>query len=313
MNNFWKKLNKPFIALAPMENVTDYVFRETIARYLPKPDVMFTEFTNVEALNSDGFKKTIHRFNFSQKQKPIVAQIWGMKPENYFNVSKLVSDLGFDGLDINMGCPDKTVVKIGACSALIDNKNLAREIIMAAKEGAKKIPISIKTRIGIKKVVTEEWISFLLEQKLEALTIHGRTAKQMSNIPADWKEIEKAVKLRADISPETMIIGNGDIKSYQEGVEKSKEYNLDGVMIARGILSNPFVFEKSKSNHSLDDVKNVLKKHLEIYQKVYGSTREYDRMKKFFKMYMNGFKNASEIRSDFMKTKSVEDALTMLK
>ena len=313
MNNFWKKLPKPFVALAPMEDVTDFVFREIVSLYLPRPDVMFTEFTNVEALNSAGFEKTIYRFKFDKKERPAVEQIWGLNPENYYKTAKLISELGFDGIDINMGCPDRAVIKIGTCSALINNHPLANEIILATKEGAKNLPISVKTRLGLKEVITEKWITFLLEHKLDAITIHGRTSKQMSDVPADWEEIKKAVDIRKQISPDTLLIGNGDVKNYKNGIELSKRYGLDGAMIATGILSNPWAFEKTEKEYSLENNKEVLIKHLDLYSKTKESNKAYDVMKKFFKMYINSFEGAADLRAKLMTTKNVKEAFKLLK
>lgn len=172
-----------------------------------------------------------------------------------------------------------------------------------------KLPISVKTRIGFKEVVTEEWITFLLEQKIDALTVHGRTSKQMSDIPANWKEIEKAVKIKDDISPSTIIIGNGDVKSYKEALKRVKESHVDGIMIGRGIFSNPWVFEKKSKTHNQDEYKSVLKKHLDMYD----HTIHYDKFKKFFKMYINNFNGANKLRSKLMETKSIEEALKLLK
>ena len=313
MNNFWKKLPKPFVALAPMEDVTDFVFREIVSLYLPRPDVMFTEFTNVEALNSAGFEKTIYRFKFDKKERPVVAQIWGLNPENYYKTAKLISELGFDGIDINMGCPDRAVIKIGTCSALINNHPLANEIILATKEGAKNLPISVKTRLGLKEVITEKWITFLLEHKLDAITIHGRTSKQMSDVPADWDEIKKTVNIRNKISPNTLLIGNGDVKNYKNGIELSKRYGLDGAMIATGILSNPWAFEKTEKEYSLENNKEVLIKHLDLYSKTKESNKAYGVMKKFFKMYINNFEGAADLRAKLMTTKNVKEAFKLLK
>jgi tRNA-dihydrouridine synthase len=307
--DFWRKLPRPFTVLAPMEDVTDFTFREIVVTELPKPDVLFTEFTNVEALNSIGFEKTIPRFKFSKEQRPIVAQIWGLKPENYFKTAKLIEKLGFDGIDINMGCPDRAVVKIGACSALINNRPLVKEIIEATRKGSKKLPISVKTRIGVKEVVTEDWIAFLLEQKLDAITIHGRTAKQLSDVPANWVEIAKAVKIRNKISPNTIVIGNGDVKSYKEVLKRVKESQVDGIMIGRGIFSNPWVFEKEIKSHNSEESKIILIKHL----KSCDENQHYDKLKKFFKMYVNNFNGASSLRAKLMQTKSIEEALKLLK
>lgn len=308
VNNFWRKLPRPFTVLAPMENVTNFAFRQVVATKLPKPDVLFTEFTNVEALNSGGFERTIPRFTLSMSQKPIVAQIWGINPENYYKSAKLIEKLGFDGIDINMGCPDRAVVKIGACSALINNKYLAKEIIEAVKKGSKKLPISVKTRIGFKKIVTEEWITFLLEQNIDTLTIHGRTVKEMSDVPANWDEIKKAVEIKNMISPKTVIVGNGDVKSYSEVIKRYKNYNVDGVMIGRGIFSNPWIFDKNDKKHTPDEYKNILINHL----KLLDQEKYFDEVKKFFKMYICNFEGANKLRAKLMQTKSVKEALKLL-
>jgi len=309
MTNFWKKLPKPFTVLAPMEDVTNFAFREVVSRYLPKPDVLFTEFTNVDALTSNGYQKTIHRFKHSDSQSPIVAQIWGTNPENFMKSAKIASDLGFDGIDINMGCPVRAVIKIGACSALIENRLLVKEIIQATKEGAGNLPISVKTRIGTKNVITEDWITYLLEQNLSAITVHGRTARQMSDVPANWEEIAKAVKIKNGISPNTIIIGNGDVKNYSEVLNNSKKYGVDGVMIGRGIFSNPWVFEKEIKSHSFEESRKVLIKHLELCD----PNQHYDKVKKFYKMYVNNFEGAGKLRAELMTTKTIEEALQILK
>lgn len=313
-NNFWKNLPLPFSVLAPMENVTDFVFREIVANQLPKPDVLFTEFTNVDALSSSGYEKTIHRFKFTKSQHPIVAQIWGTNPDNFKNAAKIAYQLGFDGIDINMGCPVKAVIKIGACSALINNQILAKEIIKATKDGSKKLPVSVKTRIGFNKVQTEEWITFLLEQKIDALTIHGRTAKQMSDVPANWEEISKAVNIKNTISPDTIIIGNGDITNQNDIMVKHKKYGVDGVMIGRGIFKNPWIFEKNEKKHSWEDYKDVLIKHLDLYDQEFSDKHKgnYDALKKFFKMYINNFDGSKDLRTKLMSTKNTDEARNLI-
>jgi len=315
MTNFWKNLPQPFTILAPMENVTDFVFREIVATVLPKPDVLFTEFTNVEALTSEGFENTIPRLNFSEIQRPIVAQIWGTTPESFYKSALLVQKLKFDGIDINMGCPDRAVLKGGAGAALINNKSLVKEIISAVKKGADKLPVSIKTRIGVKSVVTSEWITFLLEQKIDALTIHGRTAKQMSKGSADWNEIKKAVEIRNEISPETLIIGNGDVESYSQVIDIHKKYGVNGVMVGRGIFKNPWVFDKSlePKKHTKEQYIAVLLKHISLNEKTRNDEKSFEPMKKFFKMYLNNFKGASILRQRLMETKNYSEANKLLK
>ncbi len=308
MSNFWQKLPKPFTVLAPMEGVTDFAFREVVANYLPKPDVLFTEFTNVDALNSSGFEKTIPRFKFSKSQRPIVAQIWGTNPENFMKSAKIASDLGFDGIDINIGCPDRAVIKIGAGSALIDNRLLVSEIIKSTKKGANKLPISVKTRLGRNKIITDDWVTFLLEQNISAISIHGRTAKELSLSEVHWDEIAKAVEIKNKISPSTIIIGNGNVKSYQEVLEKHEQYKVDGVMIGRGIFLNPWVFEKEAKIHTFEESKKVLIKHLKLCNNEYS-----DEIKKFYKMYVNNFEGASKLRAALMQTKSIKEALQILK
>jgi nifR3 family TIM-barrel protein len=317
VTNFWTKLNKPFLALAPMYDVTDFVFREIVSD-IAKPDVLFTEFVNTDALFSKGRDKVIRDLYLSKKQHPIVAQIWGINPDTFYKAAELVKEMGFDGIDINMGCPERTVVKNGAGSALIKNLDLAKKLIEAVKEGAKGLPISVKTRIGYNKIVTQDWISFLLEQKLDAITIHGRIATQKSEGNANWEEIGKAVLLRDKISPNTLIIGNGDAQSYKEALEKHKKYKVDGVMIGRGIFANPWVFEKNinATKHSTQDSINLLLKHTKMYVDKWSNDKNFDVMKKFFKIYVRDFKGSSELRQKLMACKNyneVEDTITRSK
>lgn len=201
MNNFWQTIHKqspnPFFILAPMEDVTDTVFRQIVQKTnLGQPEILFTEFTNCDGICSVGQSRVIHRLKYSNVEKPIVAQIWGKTPKNYYETAKLCLELGFDGVDINFGCPEKNVIKQGCCSAMIKTPNIAKEIIQAVKSGLNnQIPVSVKTRIGFGKVETDEWIPFLLEQNLPAITIHGRTVAG-SDSPANWEEIKKSVQLR---------------------------------------------------------------------------------------------------------------------
>lgn len=313
MSNFWQKLPKPFTVLAPMENVTDFVFREIVATTCP-PDVLFTEFTNVEGLLSPGRKNLISKFKFSENQRPIVAQIWGTKPESFYKVAKMVRELGFDGVDINMGCPDKTVLKNGSGAALSNNSKLAGEIIEATKKGAKEIPVSVKTRLGVHEIKTEEWITFLLGQRIAAITIHGRTAHQMSEGLADWDEIGKTVKIRNKIAPNTLIVGNGDVKSYTEARKKAEMYGVDGVMIARGIFANPWVFDPTshKATRGKKEHFDLLLRHMNLYEKTWGGVKDFNIMKKFFKMYINNFPGSASLRARLMNTKNYQEVRDIL-
>ena len=314
MVNFWDKLDKNFSVLAPMEDVTDTVFRQVIIR-AGKPDVMFTEFTNCDGLCSKGRDQIIHRLQFSKEERPIVAQIWGANPKNYEETARLCVQMGFDGIDINMGCPEKNVVKIGACASLIDNEELASQIIEATIVGAEgKIPVSVKTRIGYSKIETERWITFLLTQNIQALTIHGRTAKEMSLVPNHWEEIKKACELKQKINPNIKIIINGDIVDSNDGVKLRMDNNADGYMIGRGVFKNPWCFD---NKIKIDDVTKttrleLMQFHLKLWDETWGETKHYPKLKKYFKIYCQSFDGASELRNELMETKDISSALILL-
>jgi len=314
MKNFWKTLKKPILIQAPMEDVTDTVFRQIIAK-CGKPDVFFTEFTNVEGMCSKGRDKVGKRLIFTDIERPIVAQIWGSKPENFLETAKLIKDMGFDGIDINMGCPEKSVIKKGLGGALIDNQPLAKKIILAVKEGAGRLPLSIKTRIGVKKIQTEEWTSFLLKLNPDCLIIHGRTVTEMSESPVHWNEIEKVAKLRDSLKLKTLIIGNGDVKSYKEATEKSEQYNLDGIMIGRGIFNNLWIYNKNidPAKISYQERLKLLIKHIMLFDKTWGKSKNFSLMKKFYKIYISGSPDAHNVRMRLMEFKTAADTLSFLK
>lgn len=290
-----------------MDDVTDVVFREMICS-TTKPDVFFTEFTNVDGLNSKGKLKLMPRLMFKPTEHPIVAQIWGRDLENYTKTSQMLVKMGFDGIDINMGCPERNVIKNGNCSGLIREPERAKAIIQATKKGAAgKIPVSVKTRLGFDKPDLS-WIKFLLEQDIDCLTIHGRTAREMSKVPAHWELIAEVVKLRDQISPNTLIVGNGDIESYAEALEKAKQSAVDGVMIGRGIFRNMFVFDPSGKSHSdlsMDDRLELLIRHVRLFEQTWGQTKNFNILKKFFKIYISDFDGASDLRVRLMETASL--------
>ncbi len=326
----WQKLKKPFFVLAPMEGGTDTVFRQ-IVDSCGKPDVVFTEFTNVEGMLSKGKEEVGKRLVYSGDEHPIIAQIWGNRPEAFYSVSKQLVEMGFDGIDINMGCPEKNVVAHGCGSSLIENPTLAKEVIEATREGVviasrakqSSIPVSVKTRIGFKSIRTEEWIGFLLQQKLDALTVHFRTQKEMSNVPAHWDEAEKIVSLKNQISKTTILIGNGDISTKVQGRRLAKKYGLDGIMIGRGAFHNPFVFNE-KVNYDTQSKKErleLLKRHLDLFENTWtnvhpisekGYAKSYPPLKRFFKIYINGFEGASDLREKLMETNNVDEAKSVL-
>jgi nifR3 family TIM-barrel protein len=314
MTSFWHSLKKPILALAPMEDVTDTVFRQVIAA-CGRPDVMFTEFTSVEGIQSVGQAKVIHRLQYTENERPLVAQIWGVTPQDYFKTGMLVKELGFDGLDINMGCPVKNVIKQGACSALIKNPSLAKEIICAAKEGVgPNIPVSVKTRIGFKTIQTEEWIGFLLREcSPEVLTIHGRTVAEASKVPVHWEEIQKAVEIKKQLGSQTLIIGNGDILSLSEAHEKATQYGLDGIMIGRGVFQNPWIFNSDIDINQVTVQKRLetLLFHIQLYEQTWGGQKNYQILKRFFKIYVTGFTGAAQLRAKLMETKHYSESIQL--
>lgn len=305
MRNFWKKLSRPFSVLAPLDGVSDFVFREIVTD-LGKPNVFFTEFTNVEALFSKGKDTQIKRLTFSKKQKPIVAQLWGINPENFKKSAALVKDLGFDGIDLNMGCPDRTVRKNGACSALMEDREKAKDSVKATLEGANGLPVSIKTRLG-RKEFDKSWFEFLLKFKIAALTIHLRTVKDLSLVPAKWEYLNEIVNLRNKLKSNTYIIGNGDINSLEEGRKLSKKYDIDGFMIGRGIFKNPCFFDEEKEEFTREKKLHTLVKHARLFEKQKGNTKNFAIMKKFFKIYCSGFEGALDLRTKLMNCSSVDE------
>ena len=310
--SIWKALPKPIYILAPMEDVTDTVFRQVLLS-TGRPHLFFTEFTNVDGMMSAGHDQVIKRLKFLPKEKPLIAQIWGVNPENFYKSAKEIAEMGYDGIDLNMGCPQKDVTSHGACSALIKNKPLATEIIQATQEGSGDLPVSVKTRIGFSTIQTEEWISFLLTHNLPVLTVHGRTAKEMSKVPCHWDEIGKAVQIRNEIAPETLLIGNGDVGSIAEAQEKVKEYGVDGVMIGRGVFHNPWLFNPqiNQEDKTLKDRLQLLYDHVSLFETTWGKNKNYPILKKYFKIYLSGFDGASDIRTRFMETNTPEEALTL--
>lgn len=312
MNNPWQQ-SKPLFIQAPMEDVTDTVFRRVIQK-CGAPDIYFTEFTNVEGLRSVGRPKVDHRLRFTNHEQPLIAQIWGDKPENYYSVAQELVEMGFAGIDINMGCPVRKKVKRGACSGLINFPDHASEIIKATQEGAAgRIPVSVKTRCGVSQWVTEAWISHLLNHDLAAITVHGRIAKEMSHFPARWDQIGLAVQLRNQLAPQTKIIGNGDVVSYQDGLDKVRQYGLDGVMVGRGIFKNPWIFDPNinPDHKSLDERMDLLIYHVELFQQTWGKSKNFHLLKKFFKIYVHGLSNAAELRDQLVRVENYQEALDL--
>src|SRR3989344_7700065 len=310
--NFWETLKKPIFILAPMDGVTDTVFRQIVVSVGP-PSALFTEFTAVDALLSEGKQKALTRLKFDACERPIVAQIWGSDPEKFYESAKLLSKLGFDGIDINMGCPDKSTIKKGACAALIKNPKLAKEIILATIKGADDLQVSIKTRIGFNEIETESWVKVLLETEIATLALHLRTVLEMSKVPAHWEEIRKVVEIRNQISPNTLILGNGDVKTLKDAKAKCNEYGVDGIMMGRGIFENVWLFNEAVDPQKVTPKQKIdlFLKHLDLFQKTYQDNRHFELMKKFVKCYINNFKGASEAREILMGSRTLKELITL--
>jgi tRNA-dihydrouridine synthase len=377
-NAIWQKLKtqselsgKPILALAPMADVTDPAFRRIVIKYsrygghdigdgstksLPDetfrvggPDVLWTEFVSADGLcHESGREALIKDLAFTQAERPIIAQLFSSNPDNMRSAAKLCAELGFDGIDINMGCPDKTIEKQGCGSAMIKTPEIAGQIIQSAKDGiadaGKDIPVSVKTRIGYNKNEIETWIPFLLRQNISALTVHLRTRKEMSSVPAHWDFMSQIVEIRNEISPSTIILGNGDVTDIQDAYTKARETGCDGIMIGRAIFGNPFLFsEGEKETHaqkkslfakglnvirpfllkiglmkkdrywlrvestvSLSEKLSVMVEHATLFAELLPH-KNFSIMKKHFKAYAHGFSGAKELRMKLMETHTVSE------
>ena len=319
---FWNKLKKPIMVLAPMADVTDAAFRFIIAKYsryggtdikygkftrasfseenLGGPDVFWTEFVSADGLcHPTGREKLLIDLFYSQAERPIVAQLFTSNPAKMKEAAALVEKLGFDGLDINMGCPDKKVEKQCAGAALMKNPKLARELIRAAKTGAPSLPVSVKTRLGYNKDELETWLPELLAEEPAVITVHARTRREMSDVPARWERVKRAVEIRNELKSKTLIFGNGDVVDLADARKKAVETGCDGVMLGRAIFGNPWLFAEHQP--STEEKLRVLIEHTKLFEKMFGSAKNFAVMKKHFKAYVNGFDGAKELRVRLME------------
>ncbi len=304
---FWGKLDKPFFAVAPMYDVTDAAFRRMIAKY-SKPDVIFTEFVSVDGLaHPVGREKLMNHLWFDKSESPVVAQVFGIKPKNFESVAKLCNELGFDGIDINMGCPEKNIVKQGTGSALIQNPELAKDIISATLAGADNMPVSVKTRIGFNKEEIDTWLPNILESNVAALTVHLRTRKEMSKVPAHWDMMERIVQMKNSLSSDTKLLGNGDVVTIADGIKKMEDTGCDGVMIGRGVFGNPWLFAEEIQDVSVEERLRVLVEHTQLFESLFTDVKNFAIMKKHYKAYANGFEDASALRIQLMDAKDASE------
>lgn len=312
IDNFWRDLPRPFFVLAPMEDVTDVVFRHVVSK-AGRPDVFFTEFTNSDSYcHPEGMKSVRGRLIFTEDEQPMVAHIWGDNPEYFRRMSIGMAELGFKGVDINMGCPVPNVATRGKGSGLILRPEVAAELIQAAKAGG--LPVSVKTRLGYTDVDEwKEWLAHILKQDIANLSIHLRTRKEMSQVDAHWELIPDIKKLRDEIAPNTLLTINGDIPDRQTGLELVEKYGIDGVMIGRGIFKNPFAFEKEPKEHSTTEYLDLLRLQLDLQDQYAAELpRSITALHRFFKIYVKGFRGAGELRNQLMSTKSTDEVRALL-
>ena len=328
---FWGKLKKPFFVMAPMADVTDAAFRRIIGKYsnhgkpngLPAasrgsaaqaggPDVFYTEFVSCDGLCSKGREALLVDLKYSKEEHPIVAQIFGATPEHFKKCAALVKELGFDGIDINMGCPDRSVEKQCAGAALIKNPKLARELIAAAKEGSGGLPVSVKTRVGYNKVTLNEWLPEILAEEPAVVTIHARTRKEMSLVPARWEHVKEAVEIAKDFAEKngterTLIVGNGDVMDLADARQKAKKTGADGVMLGRAIFGNPWLFSDSPREVSISQRLDVMVEHTHLFEELLGDSKNFAIMKKHYKAYATGFIGAKELRVKLMEAETAHE------
>ncbi|MFT5127100.1 MAG: nifR3 family TIM-barrel protein [Rhodothermales bacterium] len=305
---FWADLKPPIMTLAPMAGVTDTAFRRIVSKY-GKPDACFTEFVSCSGLCSAGRERLLPDLWFDDSERPVVAQIFGPEPDEFEKVAALCVELGFDGIDINTGCPDKNVEKQRAGASLIKDPPRIKAIVAATKAGAGDLPVSVKTRIGYDRPQTEEWIGHLLETEPAAITIHARTREEMSKVPARWEEIEKAVAVRDRAGSDAYIFGNGDVMSIQHGRELCERTGADGMMLGRAIYGNPWLFNPDVERGELHwRVRlDVLLEHARLYQEVYGGVKHFAVLRKYFKSYVAGLPEAKALRAALMDTHTIDD------
>lgn len=342
--NFWQQVRqskKPFFAVAPMADVTDPAFRRLIAKY-GKPDVMWTEFVSANGLMSKGREVLARDLVFSEEERPVVAQLFTADPEMMEGAAQFAASLGFDGIDINMGCPDKTIEKQGAGAAMMKDPEAALAVIAAAKRGiaasGRDIPLSVKTRVGYSTIEIDTWIPLILSTGVAALTVHARTRKELSKVPAQWQLLRRVVALRDKLAPDTVILGNGDVTSLADGEEKARVSGVDGVMVGRALFGNPWFFDASRAITATIPQKAskltlflkkifpfiaadskrsapvsatrpitvqerlmVMVEHTQLFEQLLGDIKSFSIMKKHYKAYCTGFAGAKELRMQLME------------
>lgn len=314
MHGFWESLPRPFFIQAPMEDVTDAAFRRHIVSF-GRPSVMFTEFTSADGLvlaPEKGQEALRAKLMYAPEERPIVAQLFTSVPERMEKAAAIVADLGFDGIDINMGCPDKAVEKSGCGAALIKHPDVAKELIRAAKRGGRGLPVSVKTRMGYNVDEMDRWLPQLLEEEPANLTLHLRTRKEMSLVPAHWEVASRLVEIRDRVSPKTLVTGNGDVTDLNDAREKARQTGVDGIMLGRAIYGNPWLYADREMPPTPEERIKALAEHIRLFDELLGHTSNYATMKKHFKAYISGWDHAKDLRVQLMETTKAEEALAIL-
>ncbi len=316
--NIWQELPQPFFILAPMEAVTDHVFRRVVREAI-KPNLFFSEFTNATGWVHAGEKAVAGRLTIHPDEDyPLIAQIWGVIPEDIAKLAMHCKKLGYKGIDINMGCPEKSAVKSGGGAALCQTPELASAIIQAAKTSG--LPVSVKCRLGYSRPEEwRDWLRHLLEQDITALTVHLRTKKEMSKVAAHWELMPEIKALRDEVAPKTLLIGNGDVADRTHGLELIAKTGIDGAMIGRGIFSNIFAFESEQKPHTKQELLHLLSVHLDLFETTHtaednnAKNKPYQTLKRFFKIYIRDFEGANELRTKLMESKTIPEARIILR
>ena len=320
--NFWEKLPKPFFVLAPMEDVTDVAFRTLIAKYASPevPRVFYTEFTSADGLilaDEKGKRKILKKLEYGDAERPVVAQLFTSNLEHMEAAAQVCRELGFDGFDINMGCPAREVERQNCGAALIKDPAHARALIRAARRGFEG-PVSVKTRIGYNEDELETWLPELLAEEPAAVVLHARTRKEMSEVPARWERVARAVEIRNTFqnpggdASRTLIIGNGDVKSIADARAKCAATGADGAMLGRAVFGNPWLFSNRTDEPSQEEKIRTLIEHIELFQKMMSGYQNDAVMKRHFKAYIGGWDGAKELRTRLMEADTLEMAKDIL-
>jgi tRNA-dihydrouridine synthase B len=338
---FWEHLPRPILGLSPMDGVTDAAYRFMVAKY-GKPSVMMTEFTAAEGIRA-GAERLMTDFLYDPIERPVVAQIFGSDPSAFIIAGAVAAALGFDGVDINMGCPAKNIAEKGAGASLILDPHRAKAIIRATREGIKAyadgkslkemgvlpniitiiearrtelgltdadrrdLPVSVKTRIGYSDIVIEEWVKHLLEEKPVAITLHGRTLKQLYTGFADWDAIARGAAIIHET--DTLVLGNGDVQTLEEAQQKVAEYGVDGVLIGRASFGNPWLF--AGHDATWEERKSIMLEHARYLNTIVDG-RGFIRMRKHLLDYTRGFEGAKETRMQLMRVTTLAEVEAIL-